>query len=222
MKTAATAHLFLRAFTWLDLLAVIIATATFASPPLIATAQTNGDALTNHTDENRSPPSRGSPTPAQQARAFELATEKIRTACVQGRRIICGRIVKILPDGLAVDSGYTTLMRPPLNKSWLIPGTVEATRESSMVEGNEPGCACVGLVIITDVPKLRSAKPKLYDYVVIQCYPIGQSSYTSVGNIRRTVRRYSATLATAVKVNRAAAGIQPPVIIPEPRAMMDR
>jgi hypothetical protein len=200
-----------RAIKWLDPLVVMAVTVMFAAPLLNAMAQTNGAASSNRADDNTSP--KNSPTPAQQARAYEQATEKIRADCVQGRRIVCGRIVKILPDGLVVDSGYTNLMRTPLNKSWLIPGTVQATRAANLVEATEPGSVCVGLVFLTALPKSRSAKPYPYDYVVIQGYPTGQYTYTSVGTIRRTIRRFSATLATAIKVNRAAAGIQPPQIV---------
>jgi hypothetical protein len=203
-----------RAITRLDRLVVIAVTAIFAAPLLTAMAQTDGG-FTNRADDHASPPPKDSPALARQARAFEQATEKIRADCLHGRRIICGRIVKILPDGLVVDSGYTSLMRPPLNKSWLVPDTVQATREANLVEGNEPGCVCVGLVFLSAVPKSRSAKPKPYDYVVIQGYPIGQYTYTSVGTIRRTIRRFSADLATAVQLNRASAGIQPPLLAPE-------
>lgn len=162
-------------------------------------------------------PSTDSSTPDQQARAFEQATEKIRADCVEGRRIICGRILKILPDGLVVESGYTNLMRAPLGKSWLIPGTVQTTRPPNLVEAREPGCACVGLVFLTALPKSRSKlKPLLYDYVVIQGYPAGQCTYTSVGTIERTVRRFSASLPTAIRINRDAAGIKPPMPSPAP------
>jgi hypothetical protein len=190
-------------------------TALCAAWPPHAVAQTNGAASTNRTDGNASAPAKDSSSAAQQARAYEQATEKIRDDCIQGRRIICGRIVKILPDGLVVDSGYTNLMRAPLNKSWLVPGTVQATRAANLVEANEPGCACVGLVFLTALPKSRSAKPHLYDYVVIQGYPAGQYTYTSVGTIQHTVRRFTAALSSAVRINRAAAGIQPPQILPE-------
>jgi hypothetical protein len=175
----------------------------------------NVGASLNAVGDNATPLPKVAPTPAEQARAFEQATEKIRADCIHGRRIICGRIEKILPDGLVIDSGYTNLMRSPLDKSWLVPGTAQAVRESNLIEGNEPGCVCVGLVFLTDVPKSRSAKPKLYDYVVILAYPTGQYTYTSVGTIRRTVRRFSAALTNAIRVNRDAAGIRPPVIVPE-------
>jgi hypothetical protein len=147
----------------------------------------------------------------QQARAYEQATERIRTECVQGRRIVCGRILKILPDGLVVESGYTNLMRAPLDKSWLVPGTAQANLAPNLVEGKEPGCVCVGKVFLTGFPKSRRApKPKPYDYVVIQGYPAGQYTYTSIGTIQRTVRRYSASLPAAIIINRDAAGIKPP------------
>ena len=34
-------------------------------------------------------------------------SEQIRADCLQGRRLICGKILKVLPDGLVVESGYT-------------------------------------------------------------------------------------------------------------------
>jgi hypothetical protein len=184
--------------------------AMFAAPLLNARAQTNGAATTNRADGNTNSPATNTLTSFQQARAFEEATEKIRDDCIQGRRIICGRILKILPDGLVVDSGYTNLMRPPLSKNWLIPGAVQTERAANLVEGREPGCVCVGLVFLTDLPKSRSAKPRLYDYVVVQAYPTGHYTYTSVGTIQRTVRRFGTKLANAILVNRAAAGIKPP------------
>jgi hypothetical protein len=200
----------------LDALTVIAFTVMCAVSLQKAVAQNNDAASTNRTEDGASLAPKDSPTAAEQARAFEQATEKIRADCIQGRRIICGRIVKILPDGLVVDSGYTNLMRAPLNKSWLVPGTAQATREANMIEANEPGCACVGLVFLTALPKSRSAaKPHPYDFVVVQAYPAGQYTYTSVGTIQRTVRRFSGVLATAVKINRAAAGIQPPVFVPD-------
>jgi len=200
------------AFIRIGLLAVL---AMLAAPQLTALAQTDGSAFTNRPGGDAGAPSTESPTPARQARAYEQATEKIRADCVQGRRTICGRILKILPDGLVVESGYTNLMRAPLSRSWLAPGTVQATREVNLVEGNEPGCVCPGLVFLTALPKSRStAKPKPYDYVVIQAYPAGQYTYTSVGTLQRTVRRFAASLPTAIRLNRDAAGIKPPVMPP--------
>jgi hypothetical protein len=190
----------------LALATVIAATALSIGQPLAATAKDKAGA-----NGNASGPPTDASTPDQQARAYERATEKIRTDCVQGRRIICGKILKILPDGLVVDSGYTNLMRSPLNKSWLAPGTVQAARAANLVEGNEPGCVCVGLVFLTALPRARPpAKPKPYDYVVLQAYPAGHYTYTSVGTIQRTVRRFAGTLPSAIRINRNFAGIKPP------------
>jgi len=183
-----------------------------AAHPLAA--QASDRPATNQASDAPGTPRRDSVSPAQEARAFEQATERIRSACIAGRRIICGRILKALPSGLVVESGYTSLRRAPLSNSWLISGTVQAVPESGIIEGKEAGCVCVGLVFITDLPKLRSGRAKPYDYVVIQGYPTGDYSYESVGNIRRTVRRFSAALPKAIQTNREAAGIQPPNFSP--------
>jgi hypothetical protein len=151
----------------------------------------------------------------EQARTYEQATEKIRADCVAGRRIVCGRILKILPEGLVVDSGYTNLMRAPLSKSWLVPGTAKTERPENLVESKEAGAVCVGLVFVTALPRSRSAgKPRPYDYVVFQAYPAGTFTYTSVGTIRRTVRRFAGNLSTAIRMNRDLAGLKPPISTP--------
>ena len=133
----------------------------------------------------------------------DVRAEHIRTACIQGRRTICGKVLQILPEGLVVESGYSSLLRPELRRSWLVPGTVSAERDSHLVEGQVPGDVAAGLVFLTDLPRSRGAKPKPkpYDYVVIQAYPAGQYTFTSVGTIQRTVRRFSCGLETAVKLN---------------------
>jgi len=207
-------HNLIRTGIWLLIWAALGSAALFFLATPAAIAQIIGSTPTNRADTNAAVLAGESSNLDQQARAFEQATEKIRTECVQGRRIICGRIVKILADGLVVDSGYTNLMRAPLNKSWLIPGTVEATRAADLIETKEPGSVCVGQVFLTDVPKSRARAPKPYDYVLIQAYPDGQYTYTSVGTIQRTVRQFSASLANAIRVNRTAAGIKPPSFSP--------
>jgi hypothetical protein len=182
--------------------------ALWCAAAITAMAQTNDSAPGSATDSR---------SLDQQARIYEQAMERIRADCVQGRRIICGRILKILSDGLVVDSGYTNLMRPPLDKSWLVPGTAQASRPPNLVEGNEPGCVCVGKIFLMALPKSRKTpKPKPYDYVVIQAYPAGRYTFTSVGTIQRTVRRFSASLPTAVLLDRDAAGIKPRVFAPVP------
>lgn len=127
--------------------------------------------------------------------------EQMRAACIAGRRSVCGKVLKILPDGLVVESGYTNLLRAPLDHSWLVPGTVTASRAPNLVEGNTPGSICAGLVVLTHLPKSRRAKVKTYDYVIIEAYPAGRYTYTSVGSLQHTVRRFSASLETAVKLD---------------------
>ena len=127
--------------------------------------------------------------------------EKLRTECIEGRRMICGRILRIFPGGLLVESGYTNLMREPLTKSWLVPGTATAARAVNLIESNEPGALCAKTVFLTDLPR---GKPHLYDYVIICGYPAGEFTYTSVGTVTKTVRHFSASLEKAIKVNYAA------------------
>lgn len=128
-------------------------------------------------------------------------SEHMRAACINGRRSICGKILRIFPDGLLVESGYTNLLREPLTRSWLVPGTVLATAPQHLVEGREPGATCVGTIFLTDLPR---GKPKQYDYVIICGYPTGEFTYKSVGALHKTVRRFSANLDRAVKLNLAA------------------
>ena len=139
--------------------------------------------------------------------------EQVRMDCINNRRMICGRILKVLPEGLLVDSGYADLMRPPLNKSWLVPGTVQTTRNPNLVEGREAEAICVGPIFLVDLPKGHGPgpKPKQYDYVILLGYPAGNHTYHSVGDVFKTVRQYSATLAKAVNRDladeAAAAGV---------------
>ncbi len=168
---------------------------------LAAAAQTN---LVNDTNVANAMPPAATQSVQSQTNAipsFAEHLQQIRMACIQSRRCICGKIVKVFPDGLVVDSGYTNLLRAPLNRSWLVPGTVAANRVTGLVEGHEPGSVCVGPVFVTDLPRSRRLKPKLYDYVIIEGYPAGRYIYTSVGDVRRTVRRFSAVLEKAVEWN---------------------
>ncbi len=111
-------------------------------------------------------------------------------------------ILRIFPDGILVESGYTNLVRGTLTKSWLVPGSVVASRAENLVESREPGALCVGTVFLNDLPR---GKPHQYDYVIIAGYPTGEFTYTSVGTIQKTVRRFSANLDKAVKMNMEAA-----------------
>ncbi len=127
--------------------------------------------------------------------------EQVRAKCIAERRSICGRILRIFPEGLLVESGYTNLVREPLTKSWLVPGQVSASRAENLVETRAPGAVCVGTVLLTDLPR---GKPRQYDYVIIAGYPSGEFTYNSVGSVRKTVRRFSANLEKAVRARLAA------------------
>jgi hypothetical protein len=131
-------------------------------------------------------------------------SEQVRGECIAGRRQLCGKILRVLPDGLVVESGYTDLLRPPLTDAWLVPGTVTATRTPNLIEQNEPGAVCSGTIFLSDLPKARGKKPKAFDYVILTGYPAGQHTYTSVGPVQKTVRHFTGTLAAAVKLRLAA------------------
>ncbi|HWY78027.1 MAG TPA: hypothetical protein VN281_20600 [Verrucomicrobiae bacterium] len=137
---------------------------------------------------------------AKEAVAAAQHVEEMRAACIKERRMICGKILKVLPDGLVIDSGYSSLMGVPPNGSWLLPGTTVATHDVHVVESNEPDAVCQGIVFLTDLPKgQKGAKPKAFDYVKLEGFPIGQYTYTSVGDVRRTVRKFTCNLPNAVK-----------------------
>ena len=127
------------------------------------------------------------------------STEQVRAECLNGRRMICGKILRVLPDGLVVESGYPDLLRPPLTDSWLVPSTVTAKLTPNLVESREPGSVCVGTVFLTDLPKARGKKPKPFDYVILLAYPAGEATYTSVGTLQKSARRFTGTLASAVR-----------------------
>ena len=127
-----------------------------------------------------------------------VRAEELRTDCVNGRRLICGRVLRVDPDGLVVDSGYKDLLREPLTHSWVVPGTAVASRDPTVLELNEPGTPCIGLVFLTDLPK--RPKPNYYDYVVITGYPAGEYAYSPAPDIEKTIRKFSAGLETAVRL----------------------
>jgi len=118
--------------------------------------------------------------------------------CIEGRRLICGRVLKVLSDGLVVDSGYTDLLRPPLTQSWVVPGTVLVSRPLNTLELQQAGTPCIGLVFLTDIPK--RPKVKNFDYVIIMGYPAGQSVYSPAPNVGKMIRKFSAGLETAVRL----------------------
>jgi hypothetical protein len=160
-------------------------------------AQTNNTPSTNQAMNHPPSPLRTIQSQTNRSLSVSQQVEARRMDCIEHRRTICGKILKVLPEGLVVDSGYTNLMGRPLNHSWLVPGSVKIQPAAHLVEADQPDCACVGLVFLTDLPKKPSAK--LYDYVILTGYPMGQYTYTSVGDLRRTVRRFSANLAKAAR-----------------------
>lgn len=154
----------------------------FFATLLLAMAQTN-------------PPASSS----QARRVSDQRAAEIRTACIDGRRAVCGKVIKIVPGGLVVDSGYATLMEPPFNQSWVISGGASVTRDPKVMELNKPASPCIGVVFLTDVPKRPAVK--LYDYVVLQAYPCGQFNYVPVVGVQKVIRKFSAGIDTAVKLN---------------------
>jgi len=137
--------------------------------------------------------------PAPDIRALAQQAEQMRAVCVNGRRQICGQVLQITPGGLVVDSGYTDLLRAELSQSWVAPGTVTTSRPSNLVEGNDPGSPCVGLVFLADIPKRPAVK--IYDYVIIEGYPAGEYAYQPVPGVTKNIRRFSAKLEGAVQWN---------------------
>jgi hypothetical protein len=161
------------------MLAAVLAVAGWA-----ATAQTNLSAP---------------PAALDNAHRSDRRAEQVRSACIEGRRYICGKVMRVSKEGLVVESGYTRLLDAPFNKSWLVRGTATLKPEPHAVEANEPGAACIGLVFLTDIPKRPSVK--LYDYVVIQAYPAGTYIYSPVPTVQKPLRKFAAGLPTAVALN---------------------
>ena len=151
-----------------------------------------------HTGEIAPAKSDTAPAPPDSPVAGSVRAEQIRTDCIKGRRLICGRVLKVSPDGLVVESGYTDLLRPPLTQSWVVPGTATASRDPAVLELNEAGTPCIGPVFLTDIPK----RPKVnnYDYVIITGYPAGQYAYSPAPGVEKTIRKFSAGLDTAVRL----------------------
>jgi len=178
--------------------------ALFLFPALLAVAQTNSFILTNHPAGIPDAPAALVPSPAGQSQAVARPLGEIRADCIQKRRLVCGKILQVLPEGLVVESGYLDLLQRPLGRSWLVPGTVLAGRTPNLVEGKEPEAVCAGLVFLTDYPKSRRTKPRPFDYIILVGYPAGQYTYAPVGTLQRTVRRFSASLSEAVSLNYSA------------------
>src|SRR5258706_14019707 len=157
----------------------------FFSAVLPAVAQTNVSSSTNQTNHISAP-----------ERAQRAA--EIRAACINGRRCVCGKVIKIVPEGLIVDSGYTALMDPPFTQSWVISGGALVNRDAKLLERSEPASPCIGTVLLTDFP--RRPAVKLYDYVLLQAYPAGEYLYTPVPGVQKPIRKFTGGLDSAVKI----------------------
>jgi len=128
-------------------------------------------------------------------------TEQIRNNCINDRRYICGRVLQVTTNGLVVDSGYSKLLSPPFNKSWVVRSNVSVDRDPHAVEEKKPDAICIGIVFLSNIPKRPAVKE--YDYVVIHGYPAGNHQYVPVPGVEKTIRRYSASLERAVEINLA-------------------
>jgi hypothetical protein len=157
----------------------------FSAAWLPAMAQTNSS--TNQTN---------------QTSVREQSAAQIRAACINGRRCVCGKVIKIVPEGLVVESGYTALMQPPFTGSWVIPSGALVNRDSKLIERDEPASACIGTVLLTDFPKRPPVK--LYDFVLLQAYPAGEYRYAPVPGVEKHIRKFAGGLDTAVKLKVAA------------------
>jgi uncharacterized repeat protein (TIGR03806 family) len=132
------------------------------------------------------------------------SAEEIRAACIQGRRYVCGRVLQITPSGLVVDSGYPSLLQPPLNHSWVTRANAAPARPAALVESTAPDSIAVGLLFLTDIPKRPAVHQ--YDYVVQHGYPAGHYDYVPAPGITNRIRRFSAGLETAVRLNLQSSG----------------
>lgn len=127
--------------------------------------------------------------------------EAVRAACIEGRRCICGRVVQVTPAGLVVDSGYASLLEPPLNRSWLTPATAAPVRAGNLVEKATPDALAVGLVLLTDFPRRKVVQVNAY--VALHGYPAGQADFVPVPGVTNRLRRFAGGLETAVRLRMA-------------------
>jgi len=133
------------------------------------------------------------------APALAQTNSDVRAECIEGRRVICGRVLQISKAGLVVDSGYPTLLQPPLNHSWLTRAQAAPEKPAALVERSAPDAIAVGLILLTDYPR-RPAVHR-YDYVCLHGYPAGKLDYVPVAGVTNKIRRFAGGLETAVRLN---------------------
>jgi len=122
--------------------------------------------------------------------------EQVRSACVAGRRRVCGRVLQVTPSGLVVDSGYPSLLQPPFNHSWLTRSVAAPARAAALVEGTAPDSIAVGLVFLTDIPRRQTVHQ--YDYVALIAYPAGHYDYVPAPGVKKRIRRFAVGLERGV------------------------
>lgn len=122
--------------------------------------------------------------------------------------MICGRVLEMTNNGAVVDSGYTDLLREPINRYWVVPGNVAATKDPIAIEANVPGTPCIGTVFLDlrDAPKRGGRPIHKGDYILLLAYPIGQYEYVPVPPIKKIIRKFTGTLEAAVAINLALEG----------------
>jgi hypothetical protein len=128
-----------------------------------------------------------------------VRAEQIRAECIQGRRYVCGRVLQVTKTGLVIDSGYPSLLQPPLNRSWVTRANAAPARPAALVESSAPDSIAVGLLFLTDIPKRPAVHQ--YDFVSLHGYPAGHYDYVPVPGVTKTIRRFSGGLETAVRLN---------------------
>jgi len=121
-----------------------------------------------------------------------------RAACIQGRRVICGRVLQITTAGLVVDSGYTGLLQPPLNHAWLNRATALPARPAQVMEKSTTDAVAIGPLLLTDFPRRPAVHQ--YDYVTLQGYPAGHYDYVPLPGVTNRLRRFAGGLETAVRL----------------------
>lgn len=141
---------------------------------------------------------------ANDALKQSVRAEQIRNSCIEGRRLICGRVLQVTTNGLVVDSGYRQLLEPPLNHNWVAPKTAVLSRDAHAVEEQKPGAICIGIVFLSNIPK----RPKvgLYDYVALHGYPAGYYNYVPVPGVDKRIRWFSGSLERACEANAVEPG----------------
>ncbi len=92
--------------------------------------------------------------PAEQAKALARAqlAEKLRAECIEARRYVAGRVIEITAKGLIVESGYSALLQPPFNQSWVVRGNATVAKDLDTPEEKHPDAVCRGLVLLTSIP----------------------------------------------------------------------